>query len=122
MLLTFRSLKSPEIILINKQEVIKIPAPRVKKVNGRKREKETKMVHGERNVLTLGKKETKVIRKSFITINNKNKKVVKKMVSYTCKRSVSQRAIYCGKKKASKSCLTYTLSGRKCPYLIRSLK
>lgn len=67
-------------------------------------------------------KERKVIRKSFISIGNNNKSGGKQMVSYTCKRSVSDRIIYCGKKKASKACLTYSLNGTKCPYLTRSLK
>ena len=70
----------------------------------------------------IEKKERKVIRKSFIPIRPKNKKKSQiKMVSYKCKSSVPQRALYCRKKKASKSCLKQTLAGIKCSNLIRSL-
>ena len=67
-------------------------------------------------------KKRKVIRKPFIKIAPKNKKSEGKMVSYRCKLSVERRALYCGKKKANKSCLKQTLAGTKCPELIISRK
>ncbi len=70
----------------------------------------------------IEKKKRNVIRKSFIDIRPKNKNSESKMVSYNCKISVSHRALYCGKKKASKSCLRQSLSGTKCPNLIISMK
>jgi len=41
---------------------------------------------------------------------------------YRCKLSVNGRILYCGKKKAGKSCLIHPLSGRKCPDLIITRK
>jgi hypothetical protein len=66
-------------------------------------------------------KKIKVIRKPFVKIGHR-KKVETKMVSYTCKRSVNDRAVYCGKKKADKSCLKYRLAGTKCQYLMRRIE
>lgn len=42
--------------------------------------------------------------------------------SYRCTRSLSGRIIYCGKKRANKSCLRHPLTGTKCPDLKISRK
>jgi 5-methylcytosine-specific restriction endonuclease McrA len=50
------------------------------------------------------------------------KKPVKKKPPYTCKQTADYRSIFCGKRKASKSCMTYTIFGDKCEHLRVSRK
>lgn len=52
----------------------------------------------------------------------KTKKKENKKPTYTCKLSVGNRSLYCGKRKASKACLTSSLFGERCSELRVSRK